>query len=165
MRLFRHGGLPPEARGGLRLEPGERAITYGVTQDGAYVVATDRALHLPTGPRVGWERVEHAAWQGGWLHVRETAELGEQAREHHVRLAEPRALPEAVRERVQASIVVNQYARLDAERGVRIVGRRRPGDDVVVWTLVFDAGLDPRDPGLRAHAEQVLEDVRRQTGM
>ena len=33
------------------------------------------------------------------------------------------------------------------------------------WTFVFDAGQDPSDPGLRAQAEQLLEDLRRQTGL
>lgn len=164
MRWFRRGAVPAEVRTGLRLEPGERALAYATTRDGAHVVATERALHLPGGQHVGWDRIDHATWRDGWLHVREVAVRGEQPREHHLRLTEPRALPDAVRERVTATIVVNRHARLVGGHGVRVVGRRRPGSDSIGWTLAFDPGLDPDDPGLRAMAEQALDDVRRQTG-
>lgn len=140
-------------------------MSHAPTGDGSHVVATDRALHLPGGVRIAWERVEHAEWRSGGLHVRETAPRGEAVPEHHVRVEEPRTLPEVVRERVSASIVVNQYVHLDAKRGLRIVGRRRPDADVVAWSLVFDGSLDPTDPDVRARAERLLADVQRQTGL
>jgi hypothetical protein len=42
---------------------------------------------------------------------------------------------------------------------------RRPPRDELLWTLVFDEGLDPDHPGLQAQAEQLLEALRRQVGM
>lgn len=165
MRWFRRRGLPAAVRASLPLQPGERVIAHATTRDDEFVVATGRALYLPDGQRVGWHRIEHATWKNGWLHVREVVTGGGgPAPEHHLRLTEPRALPDAVRERVTATIVVNRYSPLVGERGVRVVGRRLPGTDSIGWTLVFDPGLDPDDPGLRAMAEQVLEDVRHQTG-
>lgn len=161
---MRRAGPPAEVRASLGLEPGEHVIAHATTPDGGFVVATDRALHLPGGGHVGWDRVEHATWKGGWLQVREVTARGEQPRQHNLRLAEALALPEAVRERVTASIVVNRYARLTGGRGVRVVGRRRAGSDSIRWTLIFDPGLDPDDPDLRAMAEQVLQNVRIQTG-
>jgi hypothetical protein len=85
--------------------------------------------------------------------------------QHHVGLAEAGAVPETIQERVTATIVVSRHGALPGGGGVRIVGRRgRDGADTR-WTFVFDPGLDPADPGLRAQAEQLLEDLRRQTGL
>src|SRR5919197_442743 len=150
---------------GLRpaLERGEHILAHAAARDGSYVVATDRALHLPTPDgsiRLPWERVEQAAWQDGWLHIRENAG----AAEHHIRLTDPGSVPETVQERVTATIVINHQARLPGGERVRIVGRRPPGGDVR-WTFVFDAGLDPDDPELRAQAGRLLATLRRQTGL
>ncbi|HEU5157673.1 MAG TPA: hypothetical protein VFU43_11815 [Streptosporangiaceae bacterium] len=159
--------LPRSLPAGPRptLERGEHILAFAATRDGSHVVATDRALHLP-GPsdgfvRLPWESVEQAAWRDGWLHVRATADAGE----HHIRLTDPGSVPETVQERVTATIVVNHQAALPGGGHVRIVGRRRPGGDAVRWTFVFDAGLDPDDPELRAQAGHLLAGLRRQTGL
>ncbi|HEY7488620.1 MAG TPA: hypothetical protein VH912_29535 [Streptosporangiaceae bacterium] len=161
----RRGALPKAVRDELALERGEHVIAHATTRDGSYVVATDAALHLPAPAadfvRLPWERIEQASWQNGWLHVRESGRAGE----HHLRLTEPGSVPETVQERVTATIVVNHHATLPGGSRVRIVGRRPPAGDTIRWTFVFDAGLDPNDPGLRAQAEQVLETLRRQTGL
>jgi hypothetical protein len=148
---------------GLRpaLERGERVLAHAATRDGSYVVATERALHLPDGIRLPWERVEQAAWRDGWLHVRVAGALVE----HHIRLTGPGSVPETVQERVTATIAVNHQATLPGGGHVRIVGRRPPGGDTVRWTFVFDAGLDPNDPDLRAQAGRLLAALRRQTGL
>lgn len=63
-----------------------------------------------------------------------------------------------------ASIVVNHYVPLDARGGVRLVARKTD-DDRMVWRFVFDPDMDPADPGLRALAEQALEETRRSFGV
>jgi hypothetical protein len=152
---------------GLRpaLERGERILAYAAARDGSYIVATDRALHVPSATdglrRLPWERIEHAAWQNGWLHVHEDPGRAE----HHIRLPAPGSVPETVQERVTATIAVNHKATLPGGARVRIVGRRPPGGDTVRWTFVFEAGLDPNDPGLRAQAGEALAALRRQTGL
>ncbi|WP_433325998.1 hypothetical protein [Spirillospora sp. CA-294931] len=158
MRLNR---LPAAVREALTLERGERHLTHAATRGGSHVVATTTALHLPTEDggftRIPWDRVEQASWKDGWLHVHES-------REHHIRLTDPGNVPEAVRERVTATIAVNHQAKLPGGT-VRITGRRPTTGGDVRWTFVFEAGLDPNDPGLKAHAEQALEALRRQTGL
>lgn len=162
MRLLR--GLPSTLRDALTLERGERVLATAPTRGGSHVAATTTALHLPTPQgaftRIPWERVDHATWKDGWLHVQETSRA-----EHHVRLTAPGSVPETVRERVTATIAVSHQARLPGGGNVRIAGRRPATGGDVRWTFVFDAGLDPSDPGLRAQAEQALEDLRRQTGL
>lgn len=165
MRRFRRGGLPAAARDALALERGERVLAWAPAGKDSYLVATDRALHLPAGTRVGWEHIDHVEWQRGGVHVREIAALDETPARHQVRVPEPFTLPDVVRERVTSSIAINQHVPLQGTRGVRIVARRRHGRDDVVWNLVFDAGLDVHDPQLRAHADALLAQVRRQTGL
>ena len=151
MRFRLSRSLPAGSRPAL--ERGEHILAHAATRDGSYVVATDRALHLPDGIRLPWERVEQAAWRDGWLHVWTTAD---EPAEHHLRLTAPGSVPETVQERVTATIAVNHQATLSGGGHVRIVGRRPPGGDTVRWTLVFDAGLDPDDPELRAQAGGLL---------
>ncbi|GLZ10980.1 hypothetical protein Acsp04_12150 [Actinomadura sp. NBRC 104425] len=162
---LRPGRLPAEIRDALALERGERPLASAATRGGSYVVATSAALHLPTASggfhRLPWERIDQASWQDGHLHVHTTGG----GPEYRVRLPDPGSVPETVRERVTATVVVSRHARLPGGGSVRIAGRRPPGGGDVRWTLVFEAGLDPSDPGLRAQAEQILEDLRRQTGL
>lgn len=134
------------------------------TRDGTAVAASVTALHLPVPDgmhvRLPWESIDHASWQDGWLHVRQSG-----GDEHHLWLTEPGSVPEAVQERITTTVVFSTYAALPGSGGVRIVGRRAPGGDGLTWTFAFDSGLDPDDPGLRAQAEQLLEELRRQTGL
>ncbi len=163
MRLFR-SRLPAAARAALGIEPGERVLAHTATADGAYLVATDRALHLPGGPRLPWHRVEHARWVETVLVV-----TGTDGASHRVAVREPGLLPETIKERVTASIVASRHVTLGNRGGVRLVARRAVGgaghDAGLEWNLVFDEGLDPGDPGLRALAEQALEEVRRSLGV
>src|SRR5262249_52355752 len=150
-------------RATLDLGRGDRVLAHAPTRGGSYVVATSTALHVPTAPTTGadgasgaprpllrlpWERVEHAAWKDGWLHVRESGG----GAEHHVRLTEPGSVPETVRERVTSTVVVDHTASLPHGGRVRITGRRAAGSGELHWAFVFAPGLDPTDPVLRAQA-------------
>jgi hypothetical protein len=163
--VLRRGRLPATILDSLALPRGERPLAVAGTRGGSYVVATVSALHLPsrTGGfvRLPWERIDRATWEAGWLHVYETGRGGE----HRVELPSPGAVPETVRERVTATIVVNHHTVLPGGGKIRITGRRTPGTGELHWSFVFGAGLDPADPGLRAQAEQILENLRRQTGV
>jgi hypothetical protein len=159
VRLFR-SRLPADVRKALATEPGERVLAHAATPAGGHAVATDRALHLPDGTRLPWQRVDKALWDDEGLRV-----LAVDGNEYRVALPDPGLLPETVRERVTASIVANRHVRLGNRGGVRLVARRAPGTDTLEWEFVFDRGLDPDDPGLRALAEQALEEIRRSLGV
>jgi hypothetical protein len=168
---LRRSRLPEPVRDVLQMERGERVLAHAPTRGGSHVVATSMALHLPVARaegdtalrflRLPWDRIGHASWKDGWLHVHEP----DGTAEHHVRLTEPGSVPETVRERVTSTVVVDQHCRLPGGGGVRVVGRRSAHGGELRWAFVFEAGLDPDDPGLRAQAEQLLEDLRRQTGL
>ncbi len=142
------------------IEPGDRVLTHAVTPDGGYVVAADRALYLPDGARLPWHLIDRATWGEDGLSV-----LATDGTIRTVAVAKPGRLPEAVRERITASIVVSRHVTLPGRGGVRLVARRVPGEAELSWEFVFDEGLDPGDPGLRAMAEQSLEEVRRSLGV
>ena len=136
--------------------------------DGTYAGATERALLL-AGPgeaphRIPWERVAAATWADDVLEAVELLADGRPAA-HRLHLLEPGRLPEVVRERVQASIVVSVHVPLTGSAGVRISARRRPGSSDVSWMVLLDRGLDPADPLLQARTREALDELRSQTGL
>jgi hypothetical protein len=70
-----------------------------------------------------------------------------------------------VRERVNASIVVQDRITLSGRAGARVVARRVPGSTDLRWSVVFDPGLDPGDPALRAAADAALAELRASLGV
>ncbi|MCA1711134.1 MAG: hypothetical protein LC789_05645 [Actinobacteria bacterium] len=164
MGLFRRRSVPEQVRA-LALERGERRVAWAVTTEGAPVVATNVGLHLPGRARLDWEQVERAGFAKPVLTVVELSEREGTGRRHVVELdlSTDTDLPETVRTRVAASVAWSSHVRLGGG-GVRIVGRRRPGLEVLDWQLVFDRNTDPDDPAVRAQAEQHLEAARRTVG-
>jgi hypothetical protein len=149
--------VAPAALADIELLGDERPLSTARLMDGSYAVATDRRLLVPVtdGVRgIPWEQVAVATWDDGVLNVRETGGPEGPGRTHVIRLDDEGALPETVRERVQASIVISEHVALAGRRGARISGRRPPGSDAVTWTVTFDPALDPRDPALQAAADE-----------
>jgi hypothetical protein len=137
---------------------GEVVLARGTSQTGEAVLATPLALQVPDRDlRIPWDRVASATWDDPILRVvttgpRETYELA---------LHEEGQLPEVIRERVQASILVSEHVMLRGDSGARFSARREPaGDAEVRWTVTFDAGLDPQDADLRELAERALDRLR-----
>lgn len=150
------------------LERGERLRSWAITEPGRPpVAATDRGLWFDPGDgyrRLRWEHVEKATWGHGVLTVTEVRRTPGPARPLVFRLAEPRRLPEEVRTRVESSVAVSQHQRISAAGGVRVVARRRPGTAELAWSVVFDPGVDPSDPTVRAAAEAALRAARAAVG-
>jgi hypothetical protein len=65
---------------------------------------------------------------------------------------------------VSGSVGWSSHYRLRPRGGVRVVGRRRPGQDLLDWQLVYDAGTDLDDPLVRAQADELLLSARRTVG-
>jgi hypothetical protein len=156
----------PEVVKGVALGPGERRVAWALTPEGAPVVASGSALHLPGGTVLGWDTIERALWDKPTLRLIELTESEGSGGRHEVTLdlEHDTELPEVVRARVSASVAWSSHVRLKPAGGVRIVGRRRPGMEVLDWQLVFDRGTDPHDPDLRAQAEEHLTAARRTIG-
>ncbi len=149
----------------LDIAEGERVLAHARTPSGAGVAITAQALYLPRRSgephRVPWENVVTARWDSPVLEVMETGATAPVS----VLLDQPGRVPEAVRERVTASIVVSERVRLGDDDsasapGAQIIGRRAAGGSGLHWTVLFDKGLDPADPALRAAADRELARMR-----
>lgn len=162
-RLLGRSALPEVVRA-VSLEPGERRLGWGVTTAGEAVLATSRGLRLPGAELLDWADVERATWRRPSLVVTRVSPVDGTGPRWQVELEQEDDLADAVRAQVTGSIGWTDHVRLQPEGGVRLVGRRRPGQDLLDWQMVFDAGTDPQDPALRAQAEAHLLEVRRRIG-
>jgi hypothetical protein len=142
--------------------------------DGRWVAGTRAAAYLPSDSadadrRVGWEQIERANWdsESSILHVYETTDFGTPLRATELKVEDPGRFGQLLRERVDASIVVQRHVPLAGKRGVRIVGRRNPAttDAAITWNFVLDKGLEPSQPGLLDAAEAALRQVREEFGV
>lgn len=165
--------LPSQVRSQLSLDRGERVLAHARLEDGGYAVATERGLWLRGSRAAGsyerrnWSGVTKVVWDAADSALVMWALGGGDSLvpvRERLRLAEPGFLPETVRERVTASIVVSRHVPLVGRRGVLVAGRRDPGGQQIRWSLTFDVGVDPDDPEVRARAEQGLAELRAQAG-
>ncbi len=168
MRLMR--GLPQRLPAGVATDlgvlPGEKVVSWGARsatdeQPATYVIATARALYLQS-VRIPWHEVSKASWDDPVLEVLLD---GPGARSFRVELDDARDLPAAVHDRVTDSVVVSEWVELTPTAGARMVARRDSDDGSIHWSVVFDAGLDPADPGLRDTVDEALDRLRDALGI
>ncbi|WP_238334941.1 hypothetical protein [Kribbella amoyensis] len=140
--------------------------------DGGWVAGSRAAVFLPDGDklrRVGWEAIERAAWDAdaSVLRVFETTAFGTPLNVTELAVEDPGRFGQLLRERVDASVLVQRHVPLVGKKGVRIVGRRNPAerDAAVTWNFVLDKGLEPDRPGLIEAAEGALRAVREEFGI
>lgn len=142
--------------------------------DGRWVAGTRAAVYLPTEVpdavrRVGWEAIERAGWdsEASVLTIYETTAFGTPLRATDLKVDDPGRFGQLLRERVDASVLVQRHIPLAGKRGVRVVGRRNPAepDTAVTWNFVLDKGLEPDQPGVLDAAEAALKSVRDEFGV
>jgi hypothetical protein len=154
----------PDAVSAVALDPGERRTAWGLTPGGEPVVATELGLRLPGQPRLDWADVERAVWARPLLTVLRVATVVGTGERRSVQLEDEGTLPDAVRSAVSGSVAWSSHYRLPPSGGVRVVGRRRPGRELLDWQLVYDAGTSVDDPAVQAQVEQLLLAARRTVG-
>jgi hypothetical protein len=178
--------VPADAR--AVVESGDRVIAWARDHTGRVLVLAVAAAYLPIGAlgevrRVPYSDIANVTWADPEL------EVVIEGRTEHARfeLDEPGDLPPVLRERVTSSIVIS--ARVDLGEGpdrgrvrvggsaevtggvpgARITARRSPSTDdgemAVIWHVVFDPGLDPADPALRAVADAAIIELKATTGL
>src|SRR3954470_19284875 len=149
----------------LDLQPGERMLALADDGSGRLVVATETALHLQRTPpnysRLGWETIERASYQDGFLTIFLTNEGASSAL--RIPLGEDTKLAIVVRDRATATVVVDRLVTLTDQLGVRVVGRRAPRADHVVWRVELDPGL-PNTPEIHDAIDQALADIMAEVG-
>lgn len=170
---FRRNHLPPAvAAVKQRLRPGEQRLAQAAVAPGGddadWLVATTTALWLPGRPephRLPWEAIAHVTWRDGVLTVTEAGPDGGPLAEraHVFALVDAKGFPDAVHDRVTASVLWSRHHRLRGRDGVRVLARRTERG-TVTWSLVYDAGVDPLDPVLSTRAEALLAEARGELG-
>ena len=148
----------------MRLEPGERRTSWALTVGGEAVLATSIGLRLPDGGRLDWPDVEKATWKRPILEVLHVAAVSGAGRRWRLELADEGDLPAAVRSAVTASVAWQNHVKLAPSGGVRVVGRRRPGLELLDWQVVYDQDTDREDPLVQAQTQEILMDARRTIG-
>jgi hypothetical protein len=151
--LRRRPKLPAALRPALG--PDERVVAWASVSDSGALVATNQGLWLPDGKKLGWHEIHKAAWSGRELRIT-PAELAEDRDDYVVLvdapvigflLLEPGELPDQVRTRVTRSVAYTSHHPLNAG-GVRVVGRRVPGQNGLSWAVRYDSGTPVKLPAV-----------------
>ena len=159
----------PPAEAVAQLEPGERVLTWGRTDEGAAVVATQRGIWVPGADgyrRVGWHQIDKAGWAEEALTLTEGRVIDgeptfvEDLPARQWRLPEPGDIPKVVRARVNRSVAVTEHHDLRPGGGVRIVARRVSGRDGLTWMARCDPGTDRRAPSVQEQTRALLADAQ-----
>ncbi len=160
--------LPDEVRAALG---GDRPLVWAADDAGGWVVGTRDRLHLVDSDlhdeSWGWETVHRADWdqEASELSVEPVQDYAARVVRHVRRVPEPGDLAALVRERVTATVVVQQRVQVTAKRGFRVIGRRPPTGGEVVWAFELDPGLDPDDPLVREATRSALAEARASVGL
>jgi hypothetical protein len=177
---LRHTSWPRELTEAVSVaSPGGKEHILAAVQlaNGHWVAGTRAAVYLPTDAtdalaavrRVGWEKIERAGWdaEASVLHIYETTAFGTPLRATDLSVDDPGRFGQLLRERIDASVLVQRHVPLAGKRGVRVVGRRNPADPdaQVDWNFVLDKGLEPDQPGVLDAAEAALKSVRDEFGI
>jgi hypothetical protein len=157
--------LPDAVGEAAALGPRERVLAVSAI-DGGWTFATTHALHVVT--TLGESGAPDTARRVAWTDIR-TATTVPSERLLDVRLvdgarwsvpvgARPGRLPETVRERVQNSVVHSRLVEVRRGKGVHVVARRTPEEQVSVQVSVDD-GIDAADPEVAAQVAQVRREM------
>ena len=165
-----HPDLPPAIASACELAKAERVLAFGVDDNtGGYVVATSFALVVV---RANAERVLRRRWlavdAGSW--EPETATLtvtwadGGRGGQWSFR-DQPTRLPETLRERVQASVVIARRLNLGDRRTGRVAIRQDFETRELVPQTILGRYTRADDPEVAAHVEALLAHLRDQVGL
>jgi len=162
--------LPPAVVAALELAKGERVLAFGVDDHtGGYVVATTFALAVVT-PAA--ERTVRRRWlsvdAGSWEPETETLTVTWADAGRGVQWSfrdQPTQLPETLRERVQASVVIATRLKLGDRRSGRVAIRQDFETRELIQQTILGRYTRSDDAEVQAHVEAALAHLRDQVGL
>ncbi len=165
--LRRTRRLPAGIRERVGIPKAERVIAWGVdSANDRYTLATDKALYPESiGERLRWDSISKATWEEPVLKVTVHDTSGATKGTLKLRVDESGDLPAAVFALVTESVVISEHVELGEGAGARMVARRDGDEGTIWWSVVFDSGLNPSDPALRARADEELAALRDSLGI
>jgi hypothetical protein len=172
MALFerrRRPALPAAVRTAVPLDRSEQVLAWARDeQSGGHVVATTHHLAF-VGPddTLVWRRPWHEAESGTWNGETSTltvtwVDRGAPAR---WRVTEPSLLQQALRERLQASVVLADEFRTANRRTVRVVIRQDLASGALLEQAIPGRGADLADPLVAREAAARLSRLRAEVGL
>jgi hypothetical protein len=167
--------LPPEITATLGLARGERVLAFGVDDNtGGYVVATTFALVVvsvsagsSTAERTRrrrWLSVDAGTWEPQTATLTVTWTDGRRAGQWSFP-DQPTRLPEALRERVQASVVITSRLNLGDRRTGRVAIRQDFATRELIPQTILGRYARADDLEVQAHVEAALAHLRDQVGL
>lgn len=143
----------------------ERPLAWARLEDGWLAGTRSQLVHVPVSGEptgVAWSSVQAADWSQDDS-VLTVIEVGHPEARCTFRLGEADLLLQLVRERVQASIVLQRHHPVTGKAGIRVIGRRAPGG-AIAWSVEYDEGVDPDAPCTRRTVESALTEARQDVG-
>jgi hypothetical protein len=166
---LRKPALDAGVRSALALGAGERVLGFATDEGtGARVVASTHRLALvaPTGELL-WKRPWHEAEAGVWRDescLLTVSWVGRRQPDQWL-LREASPLLLAVRDRIQASIVLADEFSVQGARRVRVAIRQDLASGALVEQVVPGRGVDTRDPEVDRQARETLARLRLEVGL
>ncbi|MGL5406335.1 MAG: hypothetical protein ACRDAX_06055 [Propionibacteriaceae bacterium] len=163
MLWFDRAGLDQDIYDSLKAEGMHgrpRVLAWAQTLDGVVVGLPDR-LSIRRGElweHLRWDEVINGGWDNQQGVLRWTTADGAGS----ISLEEPGRVPELFRERVQASIMVNQQVDIEGSDGITVTARRNPSDtrSELSWLALPLGTTDLNDPKIRALADEAVASIR-----
>ena len=162
--------LPPAIEKALELAKGERVLAFAVDDNtGGYLVATTYALAVFTSSverilRRRWLSVDAGAWEPVTATLTVTWADGRRAGQWSFR-DQQTLLPETVRERVQASVVLSTRLNLGDRRTGRVAIRQDFATRDLIPQTILGRYARADDPEVQAHVQAALAHLRDQVGL
>jgi hypothetical protein len=184
-RLPSRAELPPAIKAALELAKGERVLAFGVDDNtGGFVVATTFALVVVTSTAVTptsarstmatstavrtlrrrWLSVDAGSWEPETATLTVTWAEGGRGAQWSFR-DQQTPLPETLRERVQASVVIATRLTLGDRRSGRVAIRQDFATRELIEQTILGRYTRADDPEVQAHVEAALAHLRDQVGL
>ncbi|MDV3222830.1 hypothetical protein [Intrasporangium sp.] len=165
----RRGGLPDDVRRAVPMTSGDRIIAWAKDeQTGGHVVASTHHLAF-VGPdsSLAWQRPWHEAEAGTWQGDSQllTVTWVDQGRPAQWLVRDASLFKQALRERIQASVVLSDEFRTESRRTVRVVIRQDFANGTLLEQVVPGKGVDLDDPAVAAEASTRLARLRSEVGL
>jgi hypothetical protein len=159
-RISERANVFRQARELAGLAPNERILAKGWA-DSQPVMITDRAFYWglrTASTRIGWEQIARADWDAESSTLTIIGLLPGAPRKlmFQLRRGEIAAL---VADRVAASQVISKRVDLDGVGSARVIARRKPGSDELVWLVALANGTSPHAPGVATAVDRAVAEV------
>jgi hypothetical protein len=165
----RRTDLPDGVRRAVPLKSGDRLIAWAKDeQSGGYVLASAHQLaFVGADASLVWQRPWHEAESGTWQGDSQllTVIWVDHRRPAQWLVREASALLQALRERIQASVVLSDEFRTGSRRSVRVVIRQDLASGQLLEQVIPGKGADPSDPDVAAEASKRLARLRSEVGL